>query len=111
MASLPLLIDSPRRWRPLHGLAWFVTLVGMALLVVSRGHYTIDITISYYICTRIFWNYHTFAAFTARRVSKCGCEVVSVLQLPSPDIHASKVWWFPLFYFMEKNVIKPVPKE
>lgn len=61
--------DSPRRFWPLHWAAWLAAAVGVAFLVVSRGHYTIDVILSYFVCTRVFWSYHTMAAHPTLRVS------------------------------------------
>uniref|UniRef100_A0A183GRG4 PAP2_C domain-containing protein n=2 Tax=Heligmosomoides polygyrus TaxID=6339 RepID=A0A183GRG4_HELPZ len=59
---------SPRRWRILHMFFWVVALVGVIFLVISRGHYTLDVILSYFICTRVFWNYHTMVAHPTMRV-------------------------------------------
>lgn len=48
---------------------WVVALVGVIFLVISRGHYTLDVILSYFICTRVFWNYHTMVAHPTMRVS------------------------------------------
>lgn len=36
-----------------------MALVGVFMVLVAHGHYTIDILIAYYITTRLFWTYHT----------------------------------------------------
>lgn len=36
-------------------------LVGVLMVLVAHGHYTIDVLIAYYITTRLFWVYHTLA--------------------------------------------------
>lgn len=33
--------------------------VGVVMVLVAHGHYTIDVLIAYYITTRLFWTYHT----------------------------------------------------
>lgn len=33
--------------------------VGVIMVLVAHGHYTIDVLIAYYITTRLFWTYHT----------------------------------------------------
>lgn len=87
---------SPRRWRILHMFFWVVALVGVIFLVISRGHYTLDVILSYFICTRVFWNYHTMVAHPTMRLST--------------QNHHRKEFWFPLFRWMECNVLKPVPR-
>lgn len=61
-------LDSPRRWKPLHFLSMVISAAGVTLLLISRAHYTIDVIISYWISTRVFWIYHTLAAFPNLRV-------------------------------------------
>lgn len=52
----------------MHLFSIMVSAVGVALLLISRAHYTIDVIISYWISTRVFWTYHTLAAFPSLRV-------------------------------------------
>jgi shingomyelin synthase len=33
---------------------------GMIILLIARGHYTIDVIIGYYAATRMFWTYHSW---------------------------------------------------
>uniref|UniRef100_A0A915E506 Sphingomyelin synthase-like domain-containing protein n=1 Tax=Ditylenchus dipsaci TaxID=166011 RepID=A0A915E506_9BILA len=72
--------------------------VGVLCLLVSRGHYSIDVLVAYWITTRIFWQYHTLADISLLRTSQQGRN------------HLTKVFWFPLFRFMEGNVFRPVPQ-
>ncbi|KAK6015675.1 hypothetical protein OSTOST_18873, partial [Ostertagia ostertagi] len=72
--------NSPRRWRILHIFSWLVALVGVVFLVISRGHYTLDVILSYFICTRVFWNYHTMVAHPTIRVSKTLYKAFRVLR-------------------------------
>ncbi|MFH4976521.1 hypothetical protein AB6A40_003230 [Gnathostoma spinigerum] len=90
---------SPRRWKLLHLLSTFVSTVGVLLLLISRGHYTVDVIISYWISTRVFWIYHTMAAYP------------SLKDRTSNHNHLSKIIWFRLFHYMECNVHKPVPRK
>ncbi|GMS97102.1 hypothetical protein PENTCL1PPCAC_19277, partial [Pristionchus entomophagus] len=87
---------SPRRWRIVHWFSWLMTLTGMFLLVMSRGHYTIDVIISYVVCTRLFYVYHTMAAMPSLRIS--------------PQNHHRKEIWWRLFEFMEGRIMRPLPR-
>lgn len=91
---------SPRRWLPLHFLAFAFSSVGVLSLLFSRGHYSIDIIIAYWITTRVFWNYHTLADFppTFRNDFQGRNRFVNVI-------------WYPLFLFMEDSVHRPLPKK
>uniref|UniRef100_F1LAD0 Phosphatidylcholine:ceramide cholinephosphotransferase 1 n=1 Tax=Ascaris suum TaxID=6253 RepID=F1LAD0_ASCSU len=90
---------SPRRWKPLHFFSLMVSMAGVVLLLISRGHYSIDVIISYWISTRVFWTYHTLAAYPSLKDSG------------SHHNHLSKLYWFPLFKYMECNIHKPIPRK
>ena len=53
--------DSPKRFWPLHWASWIASATGIVLVLVARGHYTVDVVIAYYVTTRVFWIYHTLA--------------------------------------------------
>jgi shingomyelin synthase len=87
---------TPRRWWPLHTLSWLLALFGVSCLLLSRGHYTVDIVIAYWITSRLFIAYHTMCSIPALR----------------HRTHAnlmSKMCWFRLFLYMEKDVPCKVP--
>ncbi|CAG0882197.1 unnamed protein product [Cyprideis torosa] len=89
---------SPRRWWFVHYFAALVVLVGVAMLAYSRAHYSIDIVLAYYITTRTFWIYHCMANNP-------------VIQKATSDVSfLNRVFWFPLFQLMEKNVRAPLPR-
>jgi shingomyelin synthase len=67
------LTDSPRRswrWILVHWFYWIMALVGIVLVLVSRGHYTIDVLVAYYVTTRLFWIYHSLANNNFLKVMK-----------------------------------------
>lgn len=56
----------PYRLRTLHlklgNLFMFsLSCTGVICVIISRGHYLIDILVAYYVTTRVFWMYHTMA--------------------------------------------------
>uniref|UniRef100_A0A183CSY8 PAP2_C domain-containing protein n=1 Tax=Globodera pallida TaxID=36090 RepID=A0A183CSY8_GLOPA len=87
---------SPRRWRPLHFLAFSLASVGILSLLFSRGHYSIDVIIAYWVTTRLFWMYHTLADLPALRNELQGRN------------HLTKTIWFRLFLWMEGSVLRPI---
>ena len=89
---------SPRKWKILHYISALFSTIGVFCLLVSRGHYSIDVIIAYWITTRIFWQYHTMANLPVLRSSQNGRN------------HMTKIIWFPLFKFMESNVMRPIPR-
>ena len=46
--------DTPRRWWPLHWFSATLAFFGVFGLLLSRGHYTVDVLIAYWITTRLF---------------------------------------------------------
>lgn len=52
-------VDLPRRISALQWVSWLMAAVGVFMVLLAHGHYTIDVLIAYYITTRLFWTYHT----------------------------------------------------
>lgn len=65
--------------------------LGIILVSVSRGHYTVDIVIAYVVTTVVFWIYHTICAHPQLKVN-------------SQNNHLSRMWWFRIVAFFEENV-------
>lgn len=61
--------DSPRRWYILHWASWLMGAVGVLMVLIAHGHYTIDVIIAYLVTTRLFWIYHTLANNVYLKVS------------------------------------------
>jgi hypothetical protein len=72
------ILDSPRRCQPIHWLAGLTVLVGVTMVLVAHGHYTVDVLIAYYVTTRLWYIYHTLANNSHLKVRK-------FLFLRSPD--------------------------
>ncbi|XP_023719587.1 phosphatidylcholine:ceramide cholinephosphotransferase 2 isoform X2 [Cryptotermes secundus] len=89
---------SPRRCFPVHWLSWCLSLTGIVMVLWSHGHYTVDVIIAYYVTTTLFWIYHTLANNAN-------------LKQNGPNNFLSRMWWFPLFWYFEKNVGGPVPRQ
>ncbi|KAL3070829.1 hypothetical protein niasHT_037805 [Heterodera trifolii] len=90
---------SPRRWRLLHLGALCLASVGVLSLLFSRGHYSIDVIIAYWVATRLFWIYHTLADLPALRNELQGRN------------HLTKTVWYRLFLWMEGGVQRPIPRK
>ncbi|XP_034021042.1 phosphatidylcholine:ceramide cholinephosphotransferase 2-like isoform X1 [Thalassophryne amazonica] len=78
-----------------HWLCWLLSASGIVCILIAHEHYSIDVVIGYFVTTRIFWWYHTMA--TAHAL----CE--------APNKYLSRIWWNPIFTFLEKNVQAVVP--
>lgn len=66
-----------------------VTFLGIAALVVSGGHYTMDVLIAYWLTSHVFWGYHQM--FEMRKEER-------------PKAPMSRLWWFWLCYWFESDV-------
>ncbi|XP_039276655.1 phosphatidylcholine:ceramide cholinephosphotransferase 2-like isoform X2 [Nilaparvata lugens] len=89
---------SPKRCYLLHWASALTSFVGVILVLLARGHYTVDVLIAYYVTTTIFWIYHTLANHVQ-------------LKHPGLNNHLSRVWWYSLFQYFEANVGGPVPRQ
>ncbi|XP_055636614.1 phosphatidylcholine:ceramide cholinephosphotransferase 1-like isoform X2 [Toxorhynchites rutilus septentrionalis] len=87
---------SPKKFWPLHWLAWCASMTGIVMVLLAHGHYTIDVLIAYYVTTRLFWTYHTLANN-------------SLLLKQNGHNYIGREWWFFVFRYFEKNVRGPVP--
>ncbi|XP_021950004.1 phosphatidylcholine:ceramide cholinephosphotransferase 2 [Folsomia candida] len=94
---------TPRKLFYLHWASWIVSIVGVVMMLISRGHYTVDVLIAYYVATRIFWIYHTLANNPQLKVQNG--------QNGSTTNFLSRIWWFPIFRYMEGNVGGPLPRQ
>ncbi|KAM4714030.1 phosphatidylcholine:ceramide cholinephosphotransferase 2 isoform 2-T2 [Anableps anableps] len=74
---------------------WVLSASGVICILVGHEHYSIDVVIAYYVTTRIFWWYHTMANTHELR--------------GAPNSYLSRVWWNPVFRFLERNVQTTVP--
>ncbi|PIO31749.1 hypothetical protein AB205_0095070 [Aquarana catesbeiana] len=87
---------SPRHFWWYHLFCWLLSAAGVICILVAHEHYTVDVIVAYYITTRLFWWYHAMANEKALKTS-------------SPTNFLSRSWWFPVFFFFEKNVQASIP--
>lgn len=88
---------TPRHWRVLHWTSMLAAITGVVMVLVARGHYTVDVLIAYYVTTRVFWVYHALSNSVA-------------LKVRGPNNYLSRLWWFFMFRYFERNVTGPVPR-
>ncbi|KAI1724359.1 phosphatidylcholine:ceramide cholinephosphotransferase 2 [Ditylenchus destructor] len=84
---------TPRGLVILRYIAMPITYLGIAALVVSGGHYTMDVLIAYWLTSHVFWSYHQIF------------EMPRHLRINAP---LSRVWWFWLGYWFEAEVPESV---
>ncbi|XP_011305541.1 phosphatidylcholine:ceramide cholinephosphotransferase 2 isoform X3 [Fopius arisanus] len=89
---------SPKRCQPIHWLVGITSFVGVIMILVAHGHYTVDVIIAYWVTTRLWYIYHTMA------------NNVQLKQY-GPNNFLARLWWFPLFKYFEKNVGGVVPRQ
>lgn len=87
---------TPKVFFPIHWLYGLVAFIGIALVVISHGHYTVDVIIAYFITTRVFWIYHTMANNPS-------------LKVKNQYNYLSRTWCFRVFQYFEENVKMPLP--
>ncbi len=89
---------SPKRWYLLHWLSWSLSAFGIAVLLLARGHYSIDVVIAYWITTRLWWIYHTMA------------NNPTLIAHENSENFLNRFWWWPIFSYLEGNVGRPLPR-
>uniref|UniRef100_A0A0N5ANJ0 PAP2_C domain-containing protein n=1 Tax=Syphacia muris TaxID=451379 RepID=A0A0N5ANJ0_9BILA len=80
---------TPKGLNWLRWLAAPILILGVAALVVSGGHYTMDVLIAYWLTSHIFYAYH------------------QIFEMPSSQRNSaplSKLWWYHLCWWFEKDV-------
>lgn len=88
---------SPRRFFVLHWTSLVVSLLGVILLLIARGHYSIDCILAYYVTTRLWWIYHTLAHNNN-------------LKTRGTHNFLANMWWWLLFRYFELNIHRPLPR-
>uniref|UniRef100_A0A3B4A7Q9 Sphingomyelin synthase-like domain-containing protein n=1 Tax=Periophthalmus magnuspinnatus TaxID=409849 RepID=A0A3B4A7Q9_9GOBI len=88
---------SPRWMWWYHWACWILSASGVVCILVGHEHYSVDVVVAYYITTRLFWWYHTMANTHVKSISQNNL--------------LSRVWWNPVFNFLERNVQAVVPVE
>jgi len=97
LAYLVMLEYTSKRLYVLHWIAWINAITGVALLLMARGHYSIDVIVAYWITTRLWYLYHSMA-----------CN--SQLKQASPTNYFTRIWWWTFMRWFEENVkTGPIP--
>jgi len=97
LAYLVMLEYTSKRLYVLHWVAWINAITGVALLLMARGHYSIDVILAYWITTRLWYLYHSMA-----------CN--SQLKQASPTNYFTRIWWWTMMRWFEENTkTGPVP--
>lgn len=97
LAYLVMLEYTSKRLYVLHWVAWINAITGVALLLMARGHYSIDVIVAYWISTRLWYLYHSMA-----------CN--SQLKQASPTNYFTRIWWWTFMRWFEENVkTGPIP--
>ena len=75
---------------------WVVAVFGVIMLMMAKGHYSIDVIIAYFVTTRLWYIHHSIISNRA-------------LQQRSSSNYLSRIWWWRLAVWYEENVKAPVP--
>jgi hypothetical protein len=92
-------LDSPKSWFLLHWASLCATIAGVVLLLLARGHYSIDVLIAYWITTRVWWLYHTM-------VNNHNLKG----DVDNPSNYLNRMWWWYVFRYFERNVPVNLPR-
>jgi len=87
---------TPRRLFPIHWAAWATAATGVVMLMLARGHYSIDVLLAYFITTRLWFMYNSIILNPS-------------FQTRSTANHLSRLWWWRMATWFEENVKGPVP--
>jgi len=98
LAYLIITEYTPKSVWLIHWASFLMALSGVVTLMLARGHYSVDVILAYFITTRLWYMQHS---------------VILNLQLQQniPSNHLSRVWWWRIIVWFEKNVRHPVPNE
>jgi shingomyelin synthase len=83
----------------LHWASLCTTIAGVVLLLLARGHYSIDVLIAYWITTRVWWLYHTM-------VNNHNLKG----DVDNPSNYLNRMWWWYVFRYFERNVPVNLPR-
>merc|ERR1719184_48497 len=89
---------SPGNFVLLHRASFLSSVIGVILLLLARGHYTIDVVLAYYVSSRLWWVYHTLAHN-------------DTLKRPGPHNLLTHLWWWTVFSFFETKINGPLPNQ
>jgi len=80
-----------------HLTSLMIAVTGVVLLLLSRGHYSIDCLLAYWVTSRVWWTYHTLANNNN-------------LQEQGGHNHLDNIWWWWLLRWAEANVPGQLPR-
>lgn len=98
MAYLCIKQYTPERLYPLHWLSLLTSVTGVILLLLARGHYTIDVVIAYGLTYWLWITYHTLAN-------------IPMLKTKHKDNQLKGLLWWHILRWFEVNVPGSVPNE
>jgi shingomyelin synthase len=89
---------TPAKLWLIHWTSLLMGVGGVVSLMCARGHYSVDVILAYFITTRLWFMMHS---------------VILNLQLQQHHTtnHMSRVWWWRILVFFEKNIKHPLPNE
>ncbi|XP_030843004.1 sphingomyelin synthase-related protein 1-like [Strongylocentrotus purpuratus] len=93
LANLMIIEYSPSNFYVLRYFSISLNVVGSYILIVGRGHYTVDVIIAIILVFIVFHFYHTLTSLYVFTKS------------------SDKLRWFPFFWYFERNVCCAVPNE
>merc|ERR1719342_433625 len=86
-----------RKFMLVHTASLCLSVTGVVMLLVSRGHYSIDCLVAYWVTSRVWWTYHTMAN-------------TKHLKISGSHNHMDNIWWWYVFRYAESGVPGEVPR-
>ncbi|XP_053157815.1 phosphatidylcholine:ceramide cholinephosphotransferase 2-like [Hemicordylus capensis] len=96
LAYLFIKAYSPGKFWVYHVLCWSLCVTGLVSAILLHAYNLLDLIVSYFMTTRLFWWYHTLANH-------------KWLKKSSPPNYLASIWWFRIFVFCEENVLGTLP--
>jgi len=80
-----------RKFMLVHTASLCLSVTGVVMLLLCRGHYSIDCLVAYWVTSRVWWTYHTLASNNS-------------LQQRGPHNHLDNIWWWYILIWSESNI-------
>lgn len=98
LGYLAIIQYSPKRFVLLHWASLLAAICGVIFLLLSRGHYSIDVLVAYWASSRLWWVYHTLA------------HNENLKSRGPHNLLSNMIWWH-VFRFFENKVSGPLPQK
>ena len=98
---------TPKNMKILHVISWCLNIFGMYFILSSRGHYSIDVVIAFYITLQLFNNYHILVdnRVTSLRERRCSWLCFPLMNFFESDTEGPVQPEFAIPFYKEKGPV------